>query len=102
MLPNSGYGSSSVLRAIVELVYCGFRPKNGLGNCAPRKLMVAASRSGRRAQVLRRDGVDVAVDAEARAAVADIAGFHHEAALELLLHAERPALRVRLFAVVAK
>ena len=48
MLPNSGYGSRSELRAIVELVYCGVRPKNGLGNWAPRKLIVATSRVGSR------------------------------------------------------
>ena len=34
-----------------------------------------------------------------RGAVADVAGFHDEATLQLPLHAERPALRVRRLAV---
>ena len=51
------------------------------------------------AEVRRRNVVDVAAHAQVRGAAADVGGFDDEAAAQLPLEAERPALRVGRFAV---
>ena len=53
----------------------------------------------RGAQVLGGCPVDVSVYWQSGTAVADIGGLNHESAFHLLLHAERPPMRIRRFAI---